>query len=109
MVSPIRALHRGFENSATDVHRLGVYQDPRHFAWPRPVVDPGMVRATLHHHVSRSQVDDFSAIELHVQLTLEDNPVVDGVRAMHGRTVAGSDLADSEYGPAREGNADLPL
>ncbi len=65
-----------------------------------------MDRASLHHDVACLQVDD-RVVQLHVDLTGDDDDVVDRVRPVVTRRQTGRELDDSEDRSVLQRRADL--
>src|SRR5262249_36268230 len=63
---------------------LGVDEDESDAAGFGAAIDPGVIGALLHQHVTGFEMN-FRIIEQHVDLAGHDDGVVHGARAMHGR------------------------
>src|SRR5262245_678074 len=102
-----RALSHGGQGLAAGLHRLGVDQDHREHTGLGTTVDPVVDRAPLHHDVARGQVDH-GPVQLHVDLTRDDDDVVDGIRAVVTRGHAGGELDHAEDRAPRQRGGHLP-
>ena len=70
-------------------------------------VPPPMVRAPLHRHVAPSHDPRHPVVEDHLDLALEDDAVVERLRAVHQGLGAGAEVDDAGHGAVRVDEAEL--
>src|SRR5436309_4341281 len=83
-----------------DPERFRVDQDEGDPRGPGPAVDPGVIRAALHEHVSRLELHR-RIVHLHLELARENDHVVDRLCAVHGPGPSRRNVVHGEPGPVR--------
>jgi len=78
-----------------DAERPCVDEDESDARGTGPAVDPRVVRAALHEHVSRPELHR-RIVHLHLELACENDHVVDRLGAMHRPAPARRNVVDSE-------------
>jgi hypothetical protein len=82
------------------VGKHAVDEDERHPRGPLGPVLPAVRRAALHDDITRAK-GGLAVVEHQHDLAVEHDPVVHGLRAMHGGDDAGRELVDPDLGTVR--------